>query len=357
MLSPKDAAEKYPNFIKVSEDGILELYLDNHMLSNFRKCQGLFQEQFINNIYPTGRSWSLEFGQYVHKCMEYFYQAQRDSWSGEFNHPGALSENPIHIKQDFSNWLIICRDLWTNYQLDDFADWKQHKSLGGWQGALGLLTEYYGCYANKERLRFVGWELSFGRSKEVPIIDEEVSVQLFKHYSMPGLFRGYYCGRLDMVVDDGSIIGPLDHKTTAYFDGNESADFKPHDGMQGYVYSLQQMLGTKLQAEGRMCNNIIINHISLRTCKDPIDRFKRSYKPYTPEEMLEWKQRQIETFIGIYNLVVLERAATWNTELCKMFYFSMVCPYKQLHEVPPVMRKQLVKINYEERKPWNPYAV
>ena len=372
------AVKLYPSFCKLGEDGVLELYCDNHMLSSFRKCQGYFYEQFLshpgNMLTTRGRSWSLEFGQYLHKCMEYFYQAQRDNWEGAFlmNVPTTTSaDGLLSVPQDLISFLQICSDLWKSYDLEYFMApefkiniGKNCHNLGGHDGALTLFTQYYKVHWRQERLRFVGWELSFGRDKEVPILDNtpnkgfaEATEFSIKWDFVRSPFRAYYCGRIDLIVDNSEVIGPLDHKTTSYFDGGEGEMFKPHDGMQGYVYSVQQMLGDKVRAEGKMCNSIIINHISIRPAKEIGERFKRSYKSYTPLEMENWLARQRSTFTQLYNMLINDAAPAWNTEACNMWYFSSKCPYKQLHEVPPAAREGLIRDKYELKPAWSPYVI
>ena len=166
----------------------------------------------------------------------------------------------------------------------------------------------------------------------------------------------YYCGRIDLVVDDGSIIGPMDHKTTSYFDGTEGSGFKPHDGMQGYVYAFQKMLPEELRAQGRTCNSIYINHVSLQTVKDDptgSKRFKHSIISYTPAEMEEWRLRQVRTFTDIYRHVILEEPIYWDTERCGSWFGFQDCPYKILHEAAPGSREVIAKSNYVQLEQWS----
>lgn len=342
-------ASLYPNFCKIGEDGVLELYCDNTMLSSFRKCQGYFQETYLSKpgktLVPKEREWSLEFGIYVHKCLEYFYTGQRDNWEGKFYYFNNATKQIVEEPQDFGKFLQICMFFWKKYNMDFFRTSqngkKQFEKLGGMAGAILLFKEYFQVHYRNERLRHVGWELSFGKNKEVPIVQSE-------------LFRGYYCGRIDNIVDNGTIIGPMDTKTKAYFDGTETDSYKPDEGPEGYVYSWQQMIPESLKAMGRQCNSMIINHISVQAVDNMQERFKRSVKPYTPAELQEWLGRQATTFGDIYNLLMGNRIATWNTALCNMWFYKRKCPFKNVHEVPPSFRENLIKLNYTEKEAWSP---
>lgn len=355
-----ELAAKYPSFLKVGEDGVLEIYCDNHMLSAFRKCQGYFYEQFLSHpgqmLVGKGRSWSLEFGQYFHRCMEFFYRGQRDNWEGNFvaytaPEKGLLKVGP-EVKQDMISFLQLCSELWKFYDLEYYMapEFKQYigknaHNLGGHDGALRLYTQYYKTHWRQEHFRFVGWELSFGHNKEVPILNWHPEYQM----------RAYYCGRIDLIIDDTETIGPMDHKTTAFFDGKEREQFKPHDGMQGYCYAVQHILKNKLQELGRTSNTTIINHVSIRPEEDAGNRFKRSFIQYTPLEMDMWLKRQQATFREIYNVLVNGAEITWDTDLCNMWYYSSKCPYKALHDVAPAYREGRIKESFETKEAWSPY--
>jgi len=350
-MTPEAAATKYPKLFKIAEDGILEIYADNHILSGYRKCPGYFQEFILNNLSTVGRNWSLEFGQYFHKCMEYFYKAQKEEWKGFFQVNSGIAVFwegvlPWRVPQNLENFIKLATNFWLEYDLNIFGDHPSCKKLGGFTGAFNLFLQYYNTHFQQERLRVVGTELSFGRAKEVPITRYDFDNLGYK-------FRAFYCGRIDLVVDDGSIIGPMDHKTTSYFDGTESSKFKPHDGMQGYVYAFQKMTPQFLVEQGRVCNSIFINHVSLGYKKEQGERFKRSIKSYTPAEMEEWRLRQVRTFTDIYRTVILEEPIYWDTERCNSWYGFSDCPYKELHELPPMSREVLAKTKYVQLEQWS----
>lgn len=347
-----EAVKKYPNFLKWGEDGVLEIYADHHMLSSVRKCEAYFEEAILNRLNTKGRSFALEFGQFFHEAMEFFYRAHRDNWQSVFvgsEVPRAkFSEFPSYtVVQNCVNWIQVCKDLWDyKYKMEEFATFKQYKNLGGWLGVAQLLLEYYLTHTNgAERLRVVGWELGFGRNREVPIIAKST-------ITFP--FRAYLTGRIDLIVDDGIRIGPLDHKTTSYFDGSESQSYKPHEGMLGYAYAIRTIMGEEFLKQGKACNGVIINHISLKAMKVQEDRFKRGFKSWTPEEFDAFVLRQQRSFQRLYEIAVLGRTPDWNTEVCRMMWFRD-CPFAALHEVTPSSRDTVLNQFYEIKEAWQPY--
>src|SRR3990172_6794708 len=216
-----------------------ELYADNHVLSSLRKCEAYFTESIVNCSVTKYRSWPLEFGQYFHEVLELYYQAQKDETF------------------ELSKWLSQANTLWLKYDLEYFANFKQYKVLGGRFGAITLFTEYYQVHGNKQEiLKTVGLEVAFGLNKEVFL------GSVFLHSQTTTIqIDCYLTGRLDRIVDDGKFIYHLDNKTTGYFSGNEASNFKPHDGMLGYVFAVREimkLLYPSLAEEGRLCNKIII---------------------------------------------------------------------------------------------------
>jgi hypothetical protein len=321
------------------------------MLSGWRMCEAYFEEEFLSHpgkqLTPIGRTWGLEFGSYVHKCMEYFYLAQREDWEGHFpildrNNASVVGRTP----QNLVSFLQLVSDHWKFADLDWFMQpefkkglGKTAQALGGHDGAITLFTQYYKQYWRQERFRFVGSELTFGHGKE------------FLLYEFPCVVRFYYCGRIDQIVDDTVTIGPMDFKTASYFDGTERDGFKPDDGMQGYVAFVQHHLKSKFAAEGRLCNTMIIRHISVRYEKE--ERFKSSFITYTPVEMAMWHARQIKTFKQIYEALIEDTGFVWNTRACNNGFYYHKCPFKQLHDVSPAYRDGLIKTFYQIQDAWS----
>lgn len=347
------SASKKFNFIKIGDDGIPEIYADHHMLSSLRTCEAYFQLGLINRIGSVGRSWSLEWGQWIHRRMEDFYKSEQ------------AHSNEGKDRISLNDWVTLGIKDWRDCDLDFFKDTKSSKNIGGLDGSMALLAEYYTVYGSgQERIKVVGMELPFGHHREVLIMDgmsfKRIEISNDVTRIMNGVtswhpFRSYLTGRMDMIVDDGRFIMPLDTKSTSYFDGTEGTDFKPHDGMQGYAYALNTMLGEEFAKQGKQCNKTIINHIALRPGKSAWDRFKRSYISYTPDEMEEFRLRNAATFSQIYQLLILERPAQWTTGIqCSNMYFHD-CPYKSLHGVAPTSREALLYAQYKTLEEWNPY--
>lgn len=369
-----EAAAKY-NWIKVGDDDALEFYCDNTILSEFRNCQAYFVEARLNSIAHSGRAWSLEFGTWFHKCMELFYLHEKNNLA----RVGGLTESTESINELMypvtkGKFIAYGLQLWDEMDMDYFKDkHKNFKILNGNIGAASLLSDYWTVYGNgQERLRVIGMELPFGRAKEVPIIEPGLEPEWLRDWQSKNYhgseFRAYLTGRVDLMVDDLVSVSVIDHKTTAFFDGSESLKFIPNDGQRGYCYAANQMV-QKLMPDKR-CNRVLINHVCITDkyektgakdvmkkdvkVADPQARFTRTPITYTPEQLEEYLKIQQATFVSLYEFIINERPAQWNTNLCNNMYYKE-CPYKAIHGTSPTNRQTIVDAQYKKIEEWTPF--
>jgi hypothetical protein len=330
----KEAVTKY-KFVRLSHDtsgnGVVELYADNYMLSSFRKCEAFFVESILNrNI--KGKAWFFDFGIWIHSCIEYMYTRNK-----------AIS--PL---------FCTCPDLvdygaklWNELKIIQYHS--QHKAyikMGGFSGAAKLLLDYWRMYGeNRETYKIIGTELPFGAKKEVYL--GEIIINSIK-------VRCYYSGRIDIIVDDGQSLGVMDTKSAGKFSGDEINDFNPHEGMEGYVFSLREIVRQNFPDIKKPCNRVVINHVSVNDCTNFKERFKRTPITYSLEQLDEWRTRQLRTFKKLYEIIVLNETPDWNTDTCNNMYFQD-CAYKELHRNSPSSRDILRKSNYIQIEPWDCY--
>ena len=278
FITPEQAQEKY-HWIKYDKaTNTVELYLDNYMLSSSRLCEAKFYLEHLLWIKPKyelehkeitlgteikyiRKPWFFDFGEYIHWCLEQFYKHQK------------LNGTAPEINQ----WLSICAVKWNMFRMDEYAhsanktDVTKYEEVKGWEGVAGLLTQYYAYYMDM-RLRVIDTEITFGYNKEVLIGEFNLGNN---NSDGPWKIRCYLTGRIDLLVDNGNKIGPIDHKTTHKFDGFEHEDFNPHDGICGYILAMHDVL-KKYQEQGLtkipQCTGGWIYNISSCTPSQPRDK-------------------------------------------------------------------------------------
>jgi hypothetical protein len=364
-MTPEEAAKRYHWVRYISETNTVELYLDNYMLSAARQCEAKFYLEhllWVKPRYDTTRRkpWFLDFGEYIHWCVELFYNSYKEH-----------GEPPLVDK-----WIIECKTHWNYMKMDDYgkledsqsSDYKKYVEVKGWEGVSGLLIQYYAFYMDL-RNRIIDTEITFGHNKEVYLgeffLDNMYLHKLDSVYSVEGeykIVKCYLTGRIDLLVDNGYKIGPVDHKTTHKFDGWEHLDFNPHDGMTGYILAINEIMKkykdmglTKLPS----CTGGWIYHISACTPSTPRDKTKRPEPRFktTPIDKTEialsdYKQRQLSTFKRIAEMLFNDKTPEWNTTICNNIFFRP-CEYKQIHEQPSNEWEGMIKQFYQISTPWD----
>ena len=375
-MTPSQLVAKHPHIFALAPDGVLEMYCDHHIMSTLRVCEAKFYEEQLAHLGGrTSRYFSLEFGIWLHNCLDNYYYHFK-----EFGGP-----------PDLDPWIATALIEWEMSDMDSFApapgtltkemrgDQKKYYDLCKHEPRAAitkLLIQYYAFYMH-QRMRVVDTEISFGRAREVPLGSfttfeyaktvlwkSSEGIELVDEEHNPTDVRCFLTGRIDLLVDNGTKIGPVDHKSTARFDGYESNDFDPHEGITGYIFAINSILAANAdpQSNGgairipQICNSGWIHHISLA---DSEPRFKPTPIYKTNQQLEEFRLRQLRACRRIYELASSSEKlesygqVEFNTQACNNLYNS-ACPFRELHRQPFVQREGTISQFYEIKPAWNP---
>lgn len=344
------ASELY-HWFEIEPDGTINMYLDHHALSSFRMCESLFDLSIVKRkALRGGPSWPLAFGAVFHKAVEYLYESKAIN---NFN-PTQLSDLAV--------------TEWNKAGLDKFKDHKTYISLGGLPGFMALLMQYVSYYSGDlERLRPIATETAFGKNKEVPLgnfvipkfpesTEERIKFELnceFPHYKV----NCYLSGRIDFLMDSGNAIGPMDHKTSAFFKNNPMNTYETQEGMTGYIYATNHIIKNHFPelAVKRTTDRMWMNFIQIKSEEDPKKRFRRVPLFKTPWQLEQFRERQLSTFKKIFEIFILkDRKPDWNTNVCNQMWYQE-CPYRQVHRQGSAESMEtILNTNYVTIAPWNP---
>jgi PD-(D/E)XK nuclease superfamily len=328
------------HWLVIADDGVPELYLDHHSMQTFRNCEARFVLEMIEGYGGKGRVWFLDLGICTHKMIEIYYLNRKKS---NFNMLKWGSET--------------AQRLWNVMKMDEYATHPiygaDYKKLGGIHGFCALLIQY-GQYYNleNERLRVVGTELYFGKAKEVPILSDNTLYDFSP-------FRLYLTGKIDLLIDDGVAIGPMDHKTSKDFRGkNPLQGYEVQEGMTGYIYAAQHLLKAFPEVQRRQCNKIWMNFLQIKIEDKISDRFKRLPLLKTDFQLEEYRKRQIATASNIFQLLINpDREAQWNGMACNNWMHSP-CAFQPVHRQGSRDSQLIIlNTNFEKRDIWNPETV
>lgn len=338
-MTPEQAAEKYPWIKYDPTSHTIEMFLDHQMLSTLRTCEIKFVKEHIANIRPKGhRAWALVFGAWLHFCLETYYEHIR-------THDGK--------PPDPMAWLAYAKEKWVELHIQAYANEDKFIDIGGWEGACSLLVQYYAFYM-EQRLRVVACEIPFGFNREVFLGDYIINIE-----GRPYRIRCYLTGRIDMLVDNGYMVGPVDHKHTHIFRGDEWDKFNPQDGITGYIYATNQILEKYYPGYNKPCLNGWIFHIQghhaakARKTGEIRPRFKVSRIDKMPSQLDDYAIRNVETFKRVADLLFNSKVPEWSTTACHNIY-NRDCEYLQIHKQPREEWNYQIQTFYNITTPWNP---
>lgn len=333
------------HWYSLGRDGVPELYLDNHMMQSFRACEQFGVHSFIENYSGKGRVWFLDFGSCLHKMIEIYYEQR-------------------HLPNfELINWATnTALEVWNLFDMEYYRvsinkkPDKGYELLGGYPGFVGILSQYANIYhLENERYRIIGTELYFGKKKEVFLgTFEYYDYHHSEIYSEAG--RVYLSGKIDLLADNGTSIGPIDHKSTAWFKGDPASSYRVHEGMTGYVYAARELVKTVSPDSYRRCNTLWLNMIQVKPMDKIHERFKRISLIYTDEALESYRQRMLRTASKIYQLLQADdpySLADRDTMHCTDFMHG-ICPFYNAHKYHS--RQDVYKILDLDfvKKEWNP---
>ena len=216
-------------------------------------------------------------------------------------------------------------------------------------------TSYFLCYAfsaENERLRVIGTEIGFGHKKEV-FLGSVGNPSLYG-----AILNCYLSGRIDLLVDTGDSICPLDHKTRGSFYPDPSLEYLTDEGPTGYLFAVKAMTSAIIP-QGMMkrnTNKIIMNFISKSIPSEGKPRFKRDTIYKTDEQLESYRLRMLSTQEEIFrNLVRFSSGlpVLRDTSKCQQWH-RRECSFFHIHRQNSAENEELIRIaNYEKREIWN----
>jgi hypothetical protein len=298
------------HWIKKVDDYHYEMFLDHHSLSTFRLCEQMFVHEHIEGWHSkaevTKMPWFFAIGLALHDALEYLYEQKRDG---------------TYLLQNCIDQFAL---IWHKRKMESYVGDKEYNALGGLTGFLGMLTQYSIFYNNDtERLRIIGTEIAFGKGREVRLGSFEVGLVYIDCY---------LAGRIDFLMDNGKQLGPMDHKSMAFIDGDPISKYNPQDGMTGYIFATKQIVEKNFPdiASQRQLNMMWMNFLGVAYNVDANKRFKRLPLHKTDYQLEQYRLRQLTSFRRIFDLIYSEQEPQWNTGICSNVY-RRNCQYKAAH--------------------------
>jgi len=279
--------------IAESKKAQVSIILDSSVLNCFEKCPTLMKYQYIDNLRPRGmKSAALEKGDLIHIPLKHYYAAKKAGKDWE-----------ECVKLGYERMLKYSSKL----SLDDEAR--------------NLVFTTFLSYC--EFYRFEKWQ--------IVEIERPFRVVIYEDDELRIIIQG----RIDLIVDTGNAIMPVDHKSESR-------------RTEAMALSNQFMCYTS----AAKANNLIVNKIGLQATLKPEDKFYRTMLSYDDDNLVEWREElifKVREMIGYAEVNYFPHRYTSCQDKYGKCIFHGVCHTSR------VARHIRLESQFEVVEPWDPF--
>ncbi len=273
----------------------LIISLDSQVLSKIQTCNQQAAYRFIDNIEPVDYDdSSLQIGLVIHEGLaEHYEQKHKTAYN-----------------------LVRARSI---ARMEAYAPAKTELKTS----EVNAVIDAYNQYATK--YQYETWEVLKDTNNNA-VVEKTFAKKMYEDDSLIIL----YTGVTDLVINNGAIITPVDHKSW----GSYYPVAVMSNQFNGYMWALKS-------------KSLIVNRVGVRRNTGKFERIVVN----KPLELLEeWKRDAIEDVLN--HLGQINRA--WfrrNREACTMYGG---CRYLKLCNASSEHRKYLVQAEYKKVPEWSP---
>jgi hypothetical protein len=224
---------------------------------------------------------------------------------------------------------------------------KDYEKFGGFEGAACMAMDYHSKYGEHDHLnwRIIAAEAGFGRDEGV-LVGENNEVVV------------HWMGKPDLFIYENASgkAMPVDHKTLDSIKGDTIRKYKPHSQVTGYIFA-GRVLSTQLGFEQSICDRAIMN-VAARSlpAEKPRDgvkkpRYVRVFPTFTSGEIEEWRNDILEKAFRL-KLSLSRSAWPARDSACHLYNG---CDFRPVCAVPLASREIVLKADYIQVQPWEPY--
>lgn len=294
-MSENESPELNQTIPDPNPENKLIISLDSQVLSKIQTCNQQAAYRFINNIEPVEYdNSSLDIGLVIHEGLAEHYEQK-----------GKLPYDEVRLR-------AIAR-------MEAYAPQKTELKTSDVNGVIDAYNQYATKY------QYETWTV-LKDSNNNPIVEKTFAKKLYEDDTLIIL----YTGVTDLVINNGAIITPVDHKSW----GSYYPVAVMSNQFHGYIWAL----GAK---------NLIVNRVGVRKNTGKFDRVVVNKHP---ELIEEWKRDAIEdtlNHLGQINRKWFRR----NREACTMYGG---CRYLKLCNAQSEHRKYLIQAEYKSVPEWSP---
>ena len=279
--------------IAESKKAQISIILDSSVLNTFEKCPTLMKYQYIDNLRLKGiKSAALEKGDLIHIPLKHYYKAKRDGIEWE-----------AAVKIGYEKMVHYSSKL----------------SLSDEDKMLIFTTFMSYC----EFYRFEKWQIiEIERPFRLVIYEDED-------------LRIIIQGRIDLIVDTGNAIMPVDHKS----ESRKTEAIALSNQFMCYTYAAK-------------ATNLIVNKIGLQATLKAEDKYYRTMLSYDEDNLAEWRDElifKVREMIGYAEVNHFPHRYTSCQDKYGKCIFHAIC------HTARYARQVRLDSQFEVVEPWNPF--
>lgn len=226
--------ENQTEVIAESKKSQISIIIDSSVLNTFEKCPTLMKYQYIDNLKAKGgKRTALDKGDLLHVVLKHYYSQKKLEKSWEES---------------------------TQFATEKLFKYSPKLSLGD-EEVKDVMTTFlsYAEFYRFERYQIVEIEKPFRI-----VIYEDADLRIILQ------------GRIDLMVDTGQIIAPLDHKS----ESRRSEAIALSNQFMAYCYAAKS-------------NNLIVNKIGFQASLKASEKYYRTLLSYEDDNLEEWRDEMV----------------------------------------------------------------
>lgn len=288
------------------------LAIDSQILTSYQSCKRKYDLSFRKNIRSKTTEPPLEKGTLLHSVFEIYYSLIGDCISEKSDIFKEVKEAGLEFGGSRADRMAVAQ-----YAIDcgRYIATKQNLDSEEVQTVLYQCGEYFKYYHHDQHH---------------PIAVEQVgSKVIYEDADVKFL----YTFKIDLVVEKGNRIIPVDHKTASR--RSEPSDM--NNQFMGYCFGLG-------------VNTIMVNRIGFQKTLPPNQRFERFQFTYTPARLGEWVENTVHTMFDILDSHDND-LYPFNFTSCDKY---SGCAYRVICGSDPAIREVKLERHFQIVNQWDP---
>ena len=295
--------------------------IDSTILNTLQLCARKCFYSFELHLQQPDKAEPLERGDLLHKMLELYYG---------MNFATTKLNDRTWIAKPDNDTVVQCIEAGLFQYGEDHSPWERRVKMSVECGRFFATKMALEINDVEEIIFQFGEYTKFYRyDKWEPLAVEEVGTKIL--YEDDEIILVYNF-KIDLIMSNGSIIAPFDHKTSKKRQHPSSLS----NQFTGYAYGLDKM-------------HVIVNKIGFQKTLKPSERFQRDLLTYDATRISEWVQNTVE---WQFDFMDHRERGVWPMNFTSCDKYSG-CHFSKLCEKSAEAREWIMERDFVKGKAWD----